>query len=88
MVRVACQVMRTGQSHESKLLTRPVVILIAPEAQWWLAPRFSVGKGANNSQLAPLGAAQNGELVIKITFMRLPCAEVKRYIAMIGKGVK
>ena len=42
-----------GQSHETILLARPVPISIAPEAQWWLAPRFSVGKGASNSQSAP-----------------------------------
>jgi hypothetical protein len=41
-----------GQSHESKLLTRLVRIFIAPEAQWWLAPRFSAGKGANNGPSA------------------------------------
>jgi hypothetical protein len=34
-------------------LTRLVLIPTAPEAQWWLAPRFSVGKAANNSQSVP-----------------------------------
>jgi hypothetical protein len=29
------------------LLTRLVPISVAPEAQWWLAPRFSVGKAAS-----------------------------------------
>jgi len=41
-----------GQSHESILLTRLVLISNAPEAQRWLAPRFSVGKGARRSQSA------------------------------------
>jgi hypothetical protein len=37
----------------SDLLTGLDLISIAPEAQWWLAPRFSVGKKTKNSQLAP-----------------------------------
>jgi len=44
-----------GQSHEAALLVRLVRISIAPEAQWLLAPCFSVGKGTTNSRTAPSG---------------------------------
>jgi hypothetical protein len=39
-------------------LTTLVLIFIAPEAQWSVAPRFSVGKEANNSQSARRGDAK------------------------------
>ena len=46
-------------------------ISIAPEAQWLLAPRFSVGKEARIAFQPRRGDAK-GEIVIKISFMRLP----------------
>jgi len=48
-----------GQSHESILLTRLVPISVAPEAQWMLAPRFSVGKTVDNSHPAPSGRCKH-----------------------------
>jgi hypothetical protein len=60
-----------GQSHESLLLTNLVPVSIAPEAQWSLAPRFSVGKEARIAFQPRRGDAK-GEIVIKISFMRLP----------------
>jgi hypothetical protein len=53
MFPVAGLPLNPRQLHESKLLASLVLISIAPEAQWWLAPRFSVGNGVNNSQSAP-----------------------------------
>jgi hypothetical protein len=46
------------QSHEFNSLTDRVRIGVAPEAQCLLAPRFSVGTGAEKL-LSPVGAVQN-----------------------------
>jgi hypothetical protein len=40
---------QTWQSHESALSISLVPICFAPEAQWSLAPRFSVGKWVSMS---------------------------------------
>ena len=60
-----------GQSHESILLTSLLPISIAPEAQRSLAPRFSVGMDVRIAFQLRRGDAK-GEIVIKISFMRLP----------------
>jgi hypothetical protein len=53
-----------------------VPISIAPEAQRSLAPRFSVGKEARVAFQPRRGDAKD-EIVIKISFMRLPCSAPK-----------
>ncbi len=52
---LGCRLAATGQLHGSILSTRPIPILIAPEAQRLLAPRFSAGKVVNNRHSAPSG---------------------------------
>jgi hypothetical protein len=40
------------------LLTRLASISVAPEAQRWLAPRFSVGESGQPEPISPVGAKQ------------------------------
>ena len=59
-------------SHGLNLLTDRVPTGIAPEAQWWLAPRLGVGTGSGKRVRSPVGAMQKSAQNAPTPFMRLP----------------